>query len=353
MFRYLCPGIYWGEAPMPYMEFISDLPNLIDGTRMFSGVTLSKFQADENGKKINLNNLEIGEEMFYISDYMGTYKNDGRHKEEVAQALSQIDLPKLKNGTSMFALLDFGDLTYSCLLPELVDGVGMFGGDADYRCSLIRFESQLPKLTNGGWMFSGRNMREFRGTLPSLVDGYCMFSNTWYNPNKLDSLSIKCIVDSLPDRTGLTNRNDVNYDRDYIVEGYIDIEIGCSNNDEDKQLYAEEGGFTSFQDILNQFSSKNWIVSFTFMGRPSTSYSMRRTSESETFVSSIWCKLEEVKHTFEENKKNRYRYTSQDCTKHYNLHYFHETTGSTDGYIQFNSIEEAIEHFNIKPVERN
>jgi hypothetical protein len=34
------------------------------------------------------------------------------------------------------------------------------------------------------------------------------------------------------------------------------------------------------------------------------------------------------------------------------LDWFHETTGSTEGYTQFNSLEEAVAHFNIKPIER-
>jgi hypothetical protein len=45
-------------------------------------------------------------------------------------------------------------------------------------------------------------------------------------------------------------------------------------------------------------------------------------------------------------------YTSEDDSKFYNLNWFHETTGSTDGYTQFNSLEEAITHFNIKPIEK-
>ena len=37
--------------------------------------------------------------------------------------------------------------------------------------------------------------------------------------------------------------------------------------------------------------------------------------------------------------------------KKYKLDYFHDTNDLTIGYTQFNSLEEAIEHFNIISVE--
>jgi hypothetical protein len=55
----------------------------------------------------------------------------------------------------------------------------------------------------------------------------------------------------------------------------------------------------------------------------------------------------------DEMEKTSSSYTNEDGTKYYHLSYFHETTGSTEGYTQFNSLEEAIEYFNIKPIERN
>ena len=42
-----------------------------------------------------------------------------------------------------------------------------------------------------------------------------------------------------------------------------------------------------------------------------------------------------------------------DGSKKYRLDWFHETTGSTEGYTQYATLEEAIETLNIKPIERN
>jgi len=355
MFHYLGGIEGYGEAEMPYMEFISDLPNLIDGTRMFKEVILSKFQADEKGKKVNLDNLEIGKYMFGGSWYVGGPTIYGRHGKEVVQMLSQIDLPKLKDGSGMFALLDFHDYEYTGALPELEIGGDMFGGDPGNLTYLKSFQSELPKLKVGDWMFCGRGMTKFRSSLPSLISGKDMFAGVWILPNKLDSLSIKCIVESLPDRTGLTNYNGEYIDGSERYDGMIDIEIGCENTDEDKQLYAEEGGFLSFQDMIDKFTAKNWIVNLLCQGRPtdSSTYSLRKTSVE----SPIWCKLEEIILPSDEELKKgvgkHYQFTSQDKTKLYNIHSYHVSNGNNEGYTQFNSLEEAIEYFNIKPIERN
>jgi hypothetical protein len=92
--------------------------------------------------------------------------------------------------------------------------------------------------------------------------------------------------------------------------------------------------------LLQTLQNKGWTVAAQYNGRPTSNYSLRQPESLPVYV-----KLIEVIPT-EEN--SFYEYTSIDDSKFYNLDWFHETTGSTDGYTQFSSLEEAITHFNIK-----
>jgi hypothetical protein len=166
----------------------------------------------------------------------------------------------------------------------------------------------------------------------------------------LDALSIFDIVSTLPDRTGLENGIIVEDGYYSGSAGVIDISLGCDDNDEDRQLYAQEGGFASFQEILDRFSAKNWEANLTCEGRPTQTYSLRRTTNEN--ASQLWAKIEEI--NSDNIKMSRFcRYTSQDGSKKINLKFHHFTSGNNEGYTKFASLEEAIEHFNIKPIERN
>ena len=79
----------------PELEFISNLPKLKNGTSMFENTKLLKFVKNDKNEKVNLNNLEIGDYMFYDS---------GINTDEIYS----IDMPKLKSGDGMF---------YSCQPP--------------------------------------------------------------------------------------------------------------------------------------------------------------------------------------------------------------------------------------------
>ena len=97
--------------------------------------------------------------------------------------------------------------------------------------------------------------------------------------------------------------------------------------------------------LLAALQAKSWTVRAQYNGRPTSTYSLRRPSENTL---PVFVKLEEV-----EEEEKRANYTSEDDSKKFRLIWFHETTGSTEGYTQFNSLEEAIETLNIKPIERN
>jgi hypothetical protein len=152
-----------------------------------------------------------------------------------------------------------------------------------------------------------------------LTDGFSMFDNC-----KLDAPSVKNII------------NTIN-----TYSGRLTLGVGCNNTEEDTDLFAQEVGYINMTSLLAALQAKGWTITAQYKGRPTTTYSLRKPSESTL---PVFVKLEET--------ENHTDYTSEDGSKKYMLNWFHETTGSTEGYTQFNSLEEAVAYFNIKPIER-
>ena len=223
------------------------------------------------------------------------------------------NLSSLTNGTQMFMRCDLFT-SFTSDLPSLTNGYMMF-----WACPFTTFSSDISSLMNGFWMFSDcSNLTFFNSNLSSLTDGGMMFYGC-----KLDAQSVANIVHTLPT---------------HETGGNIDIGIGCDDTEEDQLLFAQECDCETWQELLDDFSAKNWTVSFSCNGRPTTTYNMRR---GETLP--IYTKLEEV------TEGEHYAYTSQDGSKFYNIHYFHSTNGSTEGYDVFSSLEEAISTYNVTP----
>ena len=145
---------------------------------------------------------------------------------------------------------------------------------------------------------------------------------------KLDVPSIKIIIDTI----------------NTVETGEIMIGMGCDNNQTDKDLFAQEVGYPDMSTLLQTIQNKGWTVRAQFNGRPSSNYSLRQPESLPVYV-----KLVEITSSDEDSF---YEYTSQDGYKFYNLDWFHETTGSTDGYDVFTSLDEATTYFNIKPIEK-
>lgn len=147
---------------------------------------------------------------------------------------------------------------------------------------------------------------------------------------KLDAQSVANIVHTLPTPE---------------FHGIITIGIGCDDTEADQLLFAQECDCETWQELLDDFSAKNWEVYFECNGRPTTTYNMRR---GETLP--VYTKLVEViMPTDEKERKPHYAYTSADGSKFYNINYFHSTNGSTEGYDVFSSLEEAISTYNVTP----
>ena len=231
------------------------------------------------------------------------------------------DLPSLTNGDYMF--MNCSSLnSFSSDLSNLTDGYDMFSGT-----NLTSFNIELPSLTDGRYMFDGcTNLTSFSSDLPSLISADGMFSSC-----KLDAPSVKNIIDTI--RT-----------MSYSVS--LTLGMGCNDTTEDKDLFAQEVGYADMTSLLAALEAKGRTVTAQYNGRPTTTYGLRRPS---TDTLPVFVKLEEVEEV--EETEDHANYTSLDDSKKFRLNYFHETTGSTDGYIQFNSLEEAIETLNIKPIE--
>ena len=283
-------------------SFTSDLSSLIDGSLMFKTCSnLISFNAD-------LSSLTDGQYMFKECSNISTFDND---------------LKSLTNGQSMFMKCS-NLVSFNSVLSSLTNGYQMF-----YECSgLTSFDSDLNSLTKCGQMFYNcQNLRTFKSNLSSLTDGANMFHYC-----KLDATSIKNIIDTI----------------NTVESANLTLGIGCDNNVTDKDLFAQEVRYPNMSTLLQTLQNKGWTVSAQYNGRPSSNYSLRQPQSLPVFVKLV----EVVLPVNEEEISPIYEYTSQDNTKFYNLDWFHETTGSTDTYTQFSSLEEAITHFNIKPIEK-
>jgi hypothetical protein len=263
--------------------FTSDLSSLTDGTNMFNYCTnLTTFTSD-------LSSLAFSTGMFSGCSNLTTFTSD---------------LSSFRGG------------------KDTASGNAMFAG-----CNLTSFSSNLSNMMNGMGMFIAcTNLTSFSSDLSSLIYGDGIFDGC-----KLDAKSVANIVHTLP-------HADVTPNNQPVKKGNITIGIGCDDTEEDRDIFAQECSCETWQELLDDFSAKNWTVTFQYNGRPTTTYNMRR---GETLP--IYAKLEEV------TDEKYYQYTSADGSKFYNINYFHSTNGSTEGYDVFSSLEEAINSYGITP----
>ena len=224
------------------------------------------------------------------------------------------DLSSLTSGNSMFGGC-YNLSSFSSNLSSLMSAMAMFQSCRQ----LNSFNSNLSSLANGGGMFHYcTNLTSFNSNLSSLTDGDGMF-----NMCKLDAPSVKNIIDTIN-----------------TYSGVLTLGMGCNNTTEDKNLFAQEVGYTDMTSLLASFKSKGWTVTAAYTGRPTTTYGLRRPSEDTL---PVFVKLEETEDYAD--------YMTEDGSKKFRLDYFHETTGSTEGYTQFNSLEDAMTYWNVIPKE--
>ena len=263
--------------------FISDLISLTNGRFMFSGCdNLTTFIGDSSGLPVNLSSLTDGDSMFSGCSNLASFTSD---------------LSSLTSGDDMFTYCE----------------------------NLTTFNSDLSSLTSGRQMFSNcKKLTQFTSPLSSLTDGFAMFSSC-----KLDATSVANILHFIPQR----DTKDV----------LISIGIGITNTDAAKQAFAEECYCDNWQELLDEFSAKNWVVAIQCNGE-ATTFDLRSPKPS----TAVYAKLEEVTMpTNEKEHKPRYAYTSQDGSKFYNIHWYHDSNTNNEGYDYFESLEEAISAYGV------
>lgn len=317
-------------------DFESNLPKLINGSWMFAGTALKKFDID-------MPQLEIAKGMFAgMTNYEETYWN----------AYPQFE-------------------SFSSNLDNLKDGEAMF-----IHCSkLTSFNSNLLNLERGDGMFTYCELlKNFNSSLASLVDGRDMFKKCILSANSLmiimDTIrNIKAEKELLSEKIAAGEPSEKVYkdvgwqeNGSYIIEclgrkdtinnnynvGKITIGLGIENTDEARLQMAKDVLCNSWEEVEAEFTNKGWTVQWVYNGSSSTN-----TLELENNNSPVWAKLEEVfPETLEDGTviPPRCTYCSEDGTKKYILHWFHSTNGSTEGYQYFGSLLEACGYFGVIPV---
>ena len=156
------------------------------------------------------------------------------------------DLSSLTDAAEMFMACT-NLTTFSSDLSSLMGGYCMF----KMCTNLTSFNSDLSSLVDGSQMFGNcTNLTTFNSNLSSLTNGDRMFDFT-----KLDAPSVSNIVHTLPT---------------HETSGGIVIGIGCDDTEADKLLFAQECDCETWQELLDDFSAKNWTVTFQCNGRPTT-----------------------------------------------------------------------------------
>ena len=303
------------------IDFATTDQETIDTVRTAKKVVNNKlYDADDNLiGTIDTSKIEVGgivkEEGDKFDGLFCSVDSEGEMLDFIISEFNS-DLSSLRDGSAMFAYCT--NLTsFSSDLSGLRKATSMF----EWCPNLTSFASNLSNLTDGEFMFYYcTNLTSFSSNLSSLTVGGGMFQDC-----KLDALSVKNIIDTIN-----------------TYSASLKLGVGCDDTTEDKNFFAQEVGYTDMTSLLAALQAKGWTVSTQYNGRPTTTYGLRRTTEDTL---PVFVKLEET--------EDHAGYISMDSSKKYRLNWFHETTGSTEGYTQFASLEEAVTHFNINPIERN
>lgn len=355
-------GLSDGAPVSNIVTFDSDMPSLTNGNNMFS---YTPYLVSFNG---DLSSLVEGEDMFHLSlfnsftsDLSSLQNGNGMFAEcENLTVFKCNNLDSLTDGVSMFAYSTIN--SFDMNLSSLQNGNGMF-----LCCPLATFNGDLSSLENGKQMFAYTNITSFDADLSSLQNGNEMFTgcssltsftspilslisaNNMFEDCKLDTQSVANIIHFIPQRDAKPTST---YDN-----GKIYIGIGITNTDAAKQAFAEECYCTDWAELNKEFDEKNWAVQWQFNGE-ATTYGLRDPRPS----TAVYARLEEVIMPTEEEitaaKENgeriqipHHEYTSQDGTKFYNIHWYHESNTNNEGYDYFESLEMATLAYSVIPKE--
>lgn len=300
----------------------SDLLNLTNGVLMFSNMMGNAENREQVSISTDLSNLQYGDGMF-----TGMY-------------ISELDVKSFQSLVSAIGMFSFvGGLTkFNINCPNLIYGICMF----EMNNELEEVTSDFTTLEYGMAMFGGcTSLKKFYSALPKLWDGEEMFSGCI-----LDDKSFYIILTSLPQ---LSN----------FGESTITLGIDCTEDEFESFLTRKY--FSSTEEVDELINQKGWNVDIQFNGETGAStYNIRRNASNDS--PKVYVKKTEVLIDNNRNKKfvdrtienrtNRgkiYNYRDKDGKKYY-VSWCHNTKHPED-YTEFNSLEEAIETWNLIKVE--
>jgi hypothetical protein len=231
--------------------------------------------------------------------------------------------------------------TFDSCLNSLQSADYMFAG-----CENLEYvSSNLETVKHGEGMFQGcKKLVNFDFTFSSLTYGAYMFDGC-----KLDAHSVANIIHFIPQRDAKPTSS-----TDY---GNIYIGVGITNTDAAKQAFAVECDCDTWEELNKEFDDKNWAVQWQFNGE-ATTFDLRAERPS----TAVYTKLEEVLMPTEEEiaaakqkgehiQTPHYQYTSQDGSKFYNIHWYHDSNTNNEGYDFFESLEMATLAYSVIPNE--
>lgn len=197
-----------------------EMPSLISGYNMFT----SKYIGLEEYEWISFDVMAEQEGLTQITE-------DGEVKWTDEEGFELTDEEKLDYFKSRDAIYE---------VDEENNLVRYISKELKLYPALLSFESDLSSLTNGNSMFKECvNLKHFNAPLPSLVDGFDMFTKC-----KLDAESAMYIAESLP----------------YYSEEeaqFITLGLNTSESDVDS-FFTSTGLYSSFDDYKSRLFDKGW-----------------------------------------------------------------------------------------------
>lgn len=354
----------------------ANLRNLVDGYQMFCMSSLQQFNGD-------LSNLISGYDMFTSWDYDNDYS--------IFSIFNTTNLDNLNDGSYMFGYSLLSEFTYDLKSLRLADS--MFVSNS----TLNKFCGDTSKLVEAPFMFeSCTQLSEFIGDLSSLAIGNFMFTGC-----KLNARSVMYIVETIRDLTEELNQytsgekeyisliespkkfsqgffsddmNDYAYAMYNIISsrdnnfdavnldmvsvqwsvGHLTLGIDVAEDElngksHDQQLleFANEVGYSTWEDLNQAFVDKGWQVEWQFNGPVQSAYRMTRNNKTLP----VYAKLIEIQPEGQEEGKEekvytkqqkRYaKYCTQDGSKYYHISWGHKVH-NTEDYTMYDSFEDVL-----------
>lgn len=297
-----------------FIEYVeTDLSNLTNGIFAFSHMEMGDY-LNPFYFCSNLSNLQYGDGMFQYQDI---------------QEFIVTSLHSLCSAVGMFSYTK-GLNKFNIDCPNLYVGDYMFEMNTD----LEEFTSDLSSLLWGYNMFTGcSSLKKFYSAIPKLEDGEDMFSGCI-----LDDKSLYIIATSIPDLS------ETGYDGKIIT-------LGLDCTEEELESFATRKYFSSVEELTQMFEKKGWVANIQYNGTGASTYGFRRTESAS--APKVYVKKTEViiDKSNRDKKNHRKVYNYRDAEgKKYHVSWCHNTK-NVDDYTEFNSLEEAIETWNLTKAE--